>query len=166
MASLTPLREAANLSLDDVELKLPTGATVAKRWTLVVKGRDASTAARRAAMLVGALREGSGWRQPGSDFPSYISPDKNPRIVKMEVAGNKFLAAMKARQPQVGWRLLREEGILSAGCQKVVRIVPDSSTQVRLEHNKQALADKQLQRSELQAAWDAVVGTVSVQWSS
>lgn len=98
-------------------------------------------------MLLGAPREESGWRKVevegavGERFPLYISPDKNPSIVKTEAAGTKILVELKARQPQVGWRLVREEGIVSAGYQKVVRIVVDSSMQVRFEYNMQALAD-------------------------
>lgn len=62
VAPITPLVEAANISLDDVEVRMPPGVAVAKRWTLEIKGRDPRTAARRVAMLLGALRDGSGWR--------------------------------------------------------------------------------------------------------
>lgn len=54
------------------------------------------------------------------------------------MAGKKFLTELRARQPQVTWRLLREEGVLSAGYQKVVRLFAESSTQVRLEYNMKA----------------------------
>lgn len=53
--------------------------------------------------------------------------------------------------------------MFSAGYQKVVRIVVESATQVCLQYNMQALEDQLLQG---QAAWKAVVGIVSVQWSS
>lgn len=84
-AALTPLAQAANIAPEDIEVKGPSGATVAKRWTLIVKGRDPRTAARRAAMLMGTLRDGNGWRRvevesaAGEKVPLYIAPDKNPR---------------------------------------------------------------------------------------
>lgn len=47
---LTPLVEAANLTLDDVGITVPSGTTVAARWTIVVKC-DPRTAARRVAVV-------------------------------------------------------------------------------------------------------------------
>lgn len=108
--SLTPIAEAANLSLDDIDVKMPHRVTVAKRWTLEVKGRDARTAARHAAMLMGALRDGAGWRRVevasavGERVPLYIAPDKNPRAVKREVVGERFLAELRTRHPGIAWR--------------------------------------------------------------
>lgn len=63
VASLIPLAEVANRSLEDIDLKIPRGVALAKIWTLVAKGWDARIVARRAAMLMEALRGGSGWRK-------------------------------------------------------------------------------------------------------
>lgn len=77
--------EAANLTPDDIDTQVPTGTPVSKRWTLVVKGRDSRTTARRAPVLLGAQRDGSGWRKvemesaAGERVPLYIAPDKKPR---------------------------------------------------------------------------------------
>lgn len=171
-ASITPLVEAANFALDDIGTQGHAGTTVAKRWAIVVLRRGQRTAARRAAMLLGALRGGNAWRKvevesaAGERVTLYMAPDKNPHTVKTEGSGNKFSAELKVRQPQVGWRLLREEGILSAGYQNVVRIVAESSTLLRLEYNTKALADQGLQKADMQSAWAAVAGAVNVQWSS
>lgn len=75
-------------------------------------------------------------------------------------------ATIRARQPQVSRRHLREEGALSAGDQKVARLVAESSTQVRLGYNMKALEDQGLQKADLQAVGAVVAGTVSVQRSS
>lgn len=71
--------------------------------------------------------------------------------MKTKVSCKKYLAELKARMPQVGWRLCREECIISAGYQKVARIAAESSTLVRLEINMQALRDQQLQEADVQA---------------
>lgn len=139
VASLAPLLETTNLTLDDIDLQMPSATMVAKRWTMVVKGWDARTAVRKAAMLLGTLREGSGWRKvevesaAGEKVSLHVAPDKTPRQVKAEEAGKKFVAELKVRFPHVFWRLLREEGIVSAGYQNSLRIVAESSTLVRLE---------------------------------
>lgn len=44
-----------------------------------------------------------------------VAPDKDPRMAKTEVAGKRFIAELRARHPQVSWRLLREDGGVSAG---------------------------------------------------
>lgn len=64
----------------------------------------------------------------GECVPLYIAPDTNPRMVRTEVVGEKLLGELRSRMPQVAWRLLREGGIISAGCQRVLRVVADSST--------------------------------------
>lgn len=53
------------------------------------------TAARRAAMLMGALCDGAGWRwvevasAAGERVPLNIAPDKKKHTVQTEVAGKK-----------------------------------------------------------------------------
>lgn len=75
---------------------------LAEATNLVVKERDARTAARRAGTLTAGFATG-GWRKvevtcaAGGQMPLYISPHKKPRTVKTE-------------------------GTLSVGYQKVVRI--------------------------------------------
>lgn len=59
-----PLGEAPNLSLGDRDVKVPHRVVVAKRWaSKTSKGRDPRTAARGAVMLMGALRDRSGWHR-------------------------------------------------------------------------------------------------------
>lgn len=64
--------------------------------------------------------------------------------------------------PQVAWRLLREEGIIGARYQQVLCVVAESSACVRIECHQKAMADQRSQRSELQAAWEVVEGTVEL----
>lgn len=59
VAALAPVAEAATVSLDDIEIRTPTGVTLAKRGTLEVEGREVRDAARRASMVMGALRDGA-----------------------------------------------------------------------------------------------------------
>lgn len=62
-----------------------------------------------------------------STAPLCIAPDKNPKMVRTEVAGNKLLGEFRAQLPQVSWRLLREEGVISTGYQQVLRVLAESS---------------------------------------
>lgn len=84
-------------------------------------------------------------------------------MVRTEVSG-KLLDELRSRMPSVGWRVLREEGIASAGCQQVLRVVAESSTFVRIEFSQKALDDQKLERVELLAASATVERTVRVQW--
>lgn len=161
-----PIVEVAKLrSCEDAD----AGETVAKRW---IKGRDQRAAARRVAILLGALRGGSGWRgvevesASGELVPLRVAPDKHLCVVRTEVAGKKYINAMRTMFPEVSWRLLREEGVISVGCQQVVRIVAKSSTDVRLQFSAKAFGDQRRRMQDLQAFWDAVAATMSVQPSS
>lgn len=114
-------------------------------------------------MILCALRDGSGWRKVNVEsaaierVPLYIAPDKEPRMVRTEVVGKKLLGLLRPRMRSVGWRLLREEGAISAGYQQVFRVVLESSTCVRFEFSQKALDEqKKLERKDLLAAWAAV----------
>lgn len=61
-AAIAPLVEEAALSLDDVPVLDEPGATKAKRWMRKFACQDSRHAARRADVLLAALRGGSGWK--------------------------------------------------------------------------------------------------------
>lgn len=172
VAALAPLLEAANLTLDDVHVRPPQGMTVARRWTLEMQGRDKRTAARKAAQLLSALRVDGSWRAVQVQGPDntkgdlYIAMDKNPRMIRTEMSGKKLVAELKRRHPQKSWRLLKSEGIVCAGYQQVVKVVAESSSDIRLEYNQKALDDQGIQRETIQESWEAVAELISVRWSS
>lgn len=114
-------------------------------------------------MLFGALSEGSGWRRvdgpsaTGEQVPSYISPHKIPKMIKIEVVGKRFVQEMRKQIPQIGCRLLWGEEVVCAGCQHIVRIEAGSSSDIEMLFNSKAIAD---QRLGFQAFRDAVACTM------
>lgn len=74
-----------------------------------VKGRDARTEARRVALISGALRDGTGWRRitvtsaACESVRLYVAQDEDPRMVRTEVAGKKYLQEQQTTFQQVSW---------------------------------------------------------------
>lgn len=173
VAALEPLLAAANLDLDDIHVRGPPGMTVARRWTVEVQGRDKRTAARKASQLLGAMRDGSGaWRKTEVKGPDdsvgtlYLAADKNPRMIRTEMAAKKLVAEMRRVHPQTSWRLLKSEGVVCAGYQQVVKVIAESSSDVRMEYNMKAMNEHGITKEMVMACWGAVAETVSVRWSS
>lgn len=175
MEAIEQLLASANLSLDDVVVLEKPGVTAAKWWTLRFVGRDARHAARRAGLLLAALRDDSGWKKVkvklvgGEIVPLYLAPDKSPKTVRTEVAGKRYVNEFRQRLPQIGWRSQMEEGVISlisAGYQQVVKVEAQLSSTVELRFNDPGLRDNGLMRQVLQEAWDTVSSDVSVRWGS
>lgn len=120
-------------------------------------------------MLLGALRDGPGWRRvevesaAGERVPLHIAPQKTPRSRKTETAGNKLINELRTRYPPAAWRLLREGRTISAGYRQLVLIVAESSTKVRFEFDPKALENQRLPREDPQAVSEAMARTASVQ---
>lgn len=154
--ALEPLLPSATLSLGDVVVLEKPGVTAAKRWTLRFAGRDVRHAARRAGLLFAALRDDGGRKNvevksvAGENVPLYVAPDKGPKTVRTEVAGKRFLNELTKRLPLIGWRLPREEGVISGGYQQVVKVEVESSSTVELHFNDLAMRDIGLTRQTLQ----------------
>lgn len=79
------------------------GVRMSKRWVVQVRGRDSRTAARRAAMVTGAPREGRGWNRATVEcatrgkVPMDISPEESAKQVHREAAGKKYIQQLRAK---------------------------------------------------------------------
>lgn len=73
---------------------------------------------------------------------------------------------LKRQFPQTGWRLQREDGVICAGYQQLVKVEAESSSRVELRFNDRAMREQSVTRQDIQGAWDAVSSDVSVRWSS
>lgn len=82
VAAIEPILEPAALTLDDIDVRTPLGVTVSRSWMVQVRWRDSRAAARWAAMVIGVLRDGNGWKRvgvvcaSGESVPMHIVPDK------------------------------------------------------------------------------------------
>lgn len=86
--------------------------------------------------------------------PLYVFPDKSPKTVWAEIVSRRLVNELRHCLPRVRWRLQREEGVIRAGYQQIVKV----------EANDPAMRAQGLTRQAIQDAWDAVFSDVGVRW--
>jgi hypothetical protein len=143
---------------ENSEYKLAGSAQpLSSTWSGSFVGDDI-TAARRLKKAIQSLNADGVWTElyvkapDGSAIRAYISGDKNQKMRLTEVLGKKLLAAAKASRPDLGWNLLKKDGIVRIGWTRIIKVVPepdrsyvlnwDNAEAARITLDKKAIVDK------------------------
>lgn len=150
-----------NIPREHVRLDAPRGQTAAQRWTIRFLG-EPRLAARRAAQVFAALRGADGeWMSlevmgtTGMERSRlYLGLDKSPKQTRVEVMGKRLASLARSLRPELRWRLLREEGVVCVGFQRVLKVIvePDSS---KLQFAAEGIRDHGIDKDMFVRRWEA-----------
>jgi len=128
-------------------------------WHLKFNAGDIRTATRRADQLLDNLRDDEGnWAKPtvrvqDQDINLFIGADKSPRQIKQEIWGKRLLAAVRSVMPQRSFRLLREEGVIVSGAQRLVRLQVTPEAASDLSFNEAVATTMGFDCAQLRTLW-------------
>ena len=177
LESIKPLMSEAGLSENQWDL-LGAPSGISRNFTVRFTGTEA-IAARRAqkCLQIRRLPDGS-WRPNpkvtsplNREIDVYIAPDKSPKQLRTELGGRRLLKAFRAVHPNgAQCHLDKRTGQVSVQWKPCARVVPQpssaSSASYVIQWNAAAVAELQINKPQIQSAFDSDMGSQSsVQWS-
>lgn len=162
--------------LQEEHYQIQPGKDLAKAYVVTFVG-EPRLAARRAAMLLGTMRDAEGaWRQPHAVTPAgesvrvWLDPDKNGKQVKGEAALRRLLRAFRSVAP-ADKRVFMDTGALAitSNWRPLARVVMgEPNEEPRVEWNIVALNVFGVARTVIEAEVQRIAGsrTDPVEWCS
>ena len=149
------------------------GNSLASTWTIRFAG-DELEGDRRARKAIQCLKHDDGtWEQLHVQLPNgqqariYISPDKNDLQIKTEQSGKRLLEAARAIHPNLEWHLIRKQGIVTVGWDRVALAVPITSTNIEIQWLHETAARHQINKDAIIQKFDQISASsgVNLPWS-
>lgn len=173
IGALAGLLRQCNVPSDQVRFVAPRGQTAAQRWTVRFLG-EPRLAARRAAQVIGGLRGDDGEWIPLEVASAtglercrlYVGVDKSPKQTRTEVMGKRLASMARELRPDLQWRLLRDEGVVCVGYQRILKVVADP-TATTLQFAAEGVVQYGIDKAAFTKRWETVSATAgSATWGS